>query len=140
MVVSTSQRYRGWRVTASFLAGLSAMMIGGFLSIGYFFISGFGECKAVVQDSISSPDGKKSIVIFRNECGETVGYNTQASIASAGNASSPEKNPAFFVVSGTPYIMAKWLGDKAVEINVAIGDGKVFKSDPNVGDIKVEYR
>ena len=104
------------------------------------FVSGFGACKTVVRGSIPSPDGSKSLVIFGKECGATVGFNTQASIAPAGSPFSPEKNPAFFAISGEHVVMARWLGDSAVEIVGLIpGGGKVFRSEPSVGDIKVVY-
>jgi len=71
------------------------------------FMSGFGACKIVVPNSIPFPDGKKSLVIFRKECGATVGLNTQASIAPAGNSFSPEKNPAFFASPGEDAVAAR---------------------------------
>jgi hypothetical protein len=98
----------------------------------------FGECKTVVRNSIPSPDGSKSIVIFGKECGATVGFNTQASIAPADGSFSPDKNPAFFVVSGEHVVLARWLGDSAVEIALQEG-GKVFRNEQRVGDIKVVY-
>lgn len=36
-----------------------------------------------VHNSIPSPNGDKSLVIFGKECGATVEFNTQASIAPA---------------------------------------------------------
>ena len=104
------------------------------------FMSGFGECKTDIRRTISSPNGKKSLVIFGKECGATVGFNTQMSIASAGGPFSPEKNPAFFVTSGLHVVMASWLGDGAVEIAVIPGGDEIFKREQNVGDVKVVYK
>jgi hypothetical protein len=56
-----------------------AVTIGGAL----YAVSNFDPCETVVHNSISSPDGSKSIVVFEKECGATVGFNTQASIAPA---------------------------------------------------------
>ena len=100
-------------------------------------MSGF-DCETVVHSSKPSPNGKYAVVIFERECGATVGFNTQASIAPAGDRFSPEKSPAFFAISGKQDVMAKWLGDGAVEITVIPG-GKIFRSENSVGDVKVVY-
>jgi hypothetical protein len=114
------------------------LIAGGALYVRYV-ASIVGECETVVRSSIPSPDGSKSIVIFGKECGATVPFNTQASIAPAGDPFSPEKNPAFFAISGLHVVMAKWLGDDAVEIALIPGGSKVFRSERRVGDIKVVY-
>ena len=103
------------------------------------FMNGFGTCKTVVRSSIRSPDGTKSIIIFGKECGATVGFNTQASIAPAGGSFSPDENPASFIISDSHDVIAKWLGDNAVEIALIPGGSKVFRSEQRVGDIKVVY-
>jgi hypothetical protein len=135
---ASERRQIGWIVVGVVVA-VSAVIAGGTLSIEYF-MSGFGACKTLVRTSIPSPDGSKSIVIFGKECGATVGLNTQASIAPAGGSFSPEKYPAFFVVSGTPELIATWLGDSAVAISLVPGGGKVFRNEPSVGGVKIEYR
>jgi hypothetical protein len=109
------------------------------LNIAYF-MDGFGACKTVVRSSIPSPDGAKSIVIFGKECGATVGFNTQASIAPIGSPFSTEKSPAFFAISGEHVVIAKWLGDSTVEISSIPKGERVFKSEPRVGDIKIAYK
>jgi hypothetical protein len=81
-----------------------------------------------------------SLVVFGRECGATTGYNTQLSIAPAGGPFSPEKNPAFFVTSGLQDVTARWLGDNAVEISGASGGDKIFKNEPNVGDVTIVYK
>jgi len=66
-----------------------------------YFMDGFGACKTVVRNSMPSPDGTKSIVIFGKECGATVGFNTQASISTTGSSFSPEKSDAFLLFPGS---------------------------------------
>jgi hypothetical protein len=132
----TLKRLQIWWIIIPIIA-VCAVMAGGALYVWYV-TSIFGECKTVVRNSIPSPDGSKSIVIFGKECGATVGFNTQASIAPAGGSFSPDKNPAFFVVSGEHVVLARWLGDSAVEIALQEG-GKVFRNEQRVGDIKVVY-
>jgi hypothetical protein len=97
------------------------------LNIAYF-MDGFGACKTVVRSSIPSPDGTKSIVIFGKECGATVGFNTQASIAPTDSPFSTEKSPAFFAISGEHVVIAKWLGDSTVEISSIPKGERVFKT------------
>jgi hypothetical protein len=94
------RRHRRWIGVAVFVA-FFAMIGGGILTMEYFMDT-FARCKTVVRNLIPSPDGHKSIVIFEKECGATVGFNTQASIAPASRSFSPEENPPFFVSSGTP--------------------------------------
>jgi hypothetical protein len=104
------------------------------------FMDGFGACKTVVRNSMPSPDGTKSIVIFGKECGATVGFNTQVSIAPSGGSFSQEKSPAFFAISGEHSIMAKWLGDSTVEISSIPEGERVLKSEQRVGEIRISYK
>jgi hypothetical protein len=121
------------------VAAVCAVIAGGALFIDSF-MSDFGACTTAVRNSIPSPDGKKSLVIFGKECGATVGFNTQASIAPTGFAFSTEKSPAFFAISGEHVVVAKWLGDSTVEISSIPEKERVFKSEQRVGDIKVVYK
>ena len=138
MVSSILKRRYVRRVVVATLCIVCAMITGGTLYIDYL-MSAFGGCKAVVRSSIISPDGNKSIVIFGKECGATVGFNTQASIAPVRGPFSPEKNPAFFAISDRPDVMAKWIGDNAVEVVIPKGVG-VFRSEQSVGEVRIEYR
>jgi hypothetical protein len=114
-----------------------AVIAGGALYVDHF-MNHFGACNTAIRNSIPSPDGKKAIVIFEKECGAIVGFNTHASVAPTDRSFSPDKNPAFFVISGEQVVMAKWLGESEVEITVIPG-GTVFKSENSVGDIKIAY-
>jgi hypothetical protein len=123
-----------WRIII-----LVAVIAGGALSVVY--TGGlFGACKTVVLDTIPSPDGSRSIVVFRKQCAAAVPYSTQASVAPAGAAFSAEKIPAFFVVAGTPAVSANWRANNKVEMAVTSGGGKVFRSQQSVGDIEVAYK
>jgi hypothetical protein len=127
-----------WKLYAMFpVAAVFVVIAGGALYVDHF-TNRFRACNTAIRNSIASPDGKKAIVIFEKECGATVGFNTQASIAPTDRSFSPDKNPAFFVISGEQVVMAKWLGESEVEIAVIPG-GTVFKSENSVGDIKIAY-
>jgi hypothetical protein len=111
------------------------------LSLGgvNYVIGAFDPCETVIRNSIPSPDGSNSIVVFGRECGATVGFNTQASIAPTGSSFSATKYPAFFVVSGLQVVVAKWLGEHAIEIAMIPGTDKVFKREHHVGNIEIRY-
>ncbi|HEX3993806.1 MAG TPA: hypothetical protein VHX39_21765, partial [Acetobacteraceae bacterium] len=124
---------------AVIFVAVCAVTTGGVLYV-FAFMSGFGFCKTVVHRSIPSPDGNRSIVIFEKECGATVPFNTQASIAPVGSSFSPENSPPFFVISGRQDIFAGWRGNRIVEIAGGIPGGRIFKDDRRVGEIQVEYK
>jgi hypothetical protein len=130
----TLQNRLPWRIII-----LVAVIAGGALSVAYTG-SLFGNCKTVVLDTTPSPDGSRSVVVFRKQCAAAVPYSTQASIAPAGAAFSAEKIPAFFIVAGTPAVSAKWRANNKIEMAVTPGGGKVFRSQQSVGDIKVAYK
>jgi hypothetical protein len=83
-----------WRIII-----LAAVIAGGALSVAYTG-SLFGDCRTVVLDTIPSPDGSRSVVVFSKQCAAAVPYSTKASVAPAGGAFSPERIPAFFIVAG----------------------------------------
>jgi hypothetical protein len=119
-----------------------AAIVGGplYLDLGYPFMSAFGECATVIRGSTPSPDRSKVVVVFRRNCGATVPFNTQASMAPAGDAFSPDRSPAFFVVAGTPEVIVSWLGEAAVEIAMIPGADRIFKSKQSVAGVKVLYK
>jgi hypothetical protein len=123
-----------WRIIM-----LVAVIAGGALSVAYTD-SLFGACKTDILDTIPSPDGSRSVVVFRKQCAAAVPYSTQASVAPAGAAFSAERIPAFFIVAGTPAISADWRGNNKIEMAVTPAGGKVFRNQQSVGDIEVAYK
>jgi hypothetical protein len=127
------------------LVAIILVVIGGGLiaAASTFYISylvgNFGDCTAILRRSIPSPDGSKYIVIFGMECGTTVGFNTQVSIAPTGAEFSYKKNPPFFVVSEKYEVAARWLRDDAIEVLVPSG-ARVLKEQESIGGIKIGYR
>jgi hypothetical protein len=105
----------------------------------WYVNSNFAQCETLILKSIPSPNGNKAIVIFGKECGATVGFNTQISVALTRGAFSSEKNPPFLVVSTKSDVAARWLGETAIEVIVPQGV-KVFKNEQNVDGINVEYK
>jgi hypothetical protein len=128
------EKHRRWRIGPVAIAG--AVVAAGALSVASLGTV-FGTCKTTVLNTVPSPDGHRSIVIFSKQCAATVPYSTQASLAPSGIAFSADKIPAFFVVAGTPAVTANWLGNDAVEISAVPNSGKVFRSQQTVGDITI---
>jgi hypothetical protein len=98
----------------------------------------FGECRLVQLLKVPSPNGSKSVVAYRKECGSTVPDSTQASIVSTGNSFSPERAPPF-VISGHQDILATWSGEQVVRIGLIPGVNRVYKRDESAGDIRIQY-
>lgn len=127
------------RVLVAFLVASCVVLAGGALYVWYA-LSVFSACRHVVLTSIPSPDGKKSVVIFRKECGATVSDTSHASIASTGAPFSADRNPAFLSLAGAPEILAWWRGNTVVEIALIPGGAREIRREPSVGDIRIEYK
>ena len=115
------------------------VLIGGPLLYLDFAIGRFGECRILRLTSIPSPDGSKSVITFRKECGATVPDSTHASIASTDASFSPAETLPFFSVRGDQNVVATWSGEHAVRIGLIPGGDTFYKRALNVGDIKIEY-
>jgi hypothetical protein len=100
----------------------------------------FGACRDVVLTSVRSPDGKKSVVISRRECGATVADSSHASIVPAGEFFSVGKHPPFLSLAGTSDIVASWRGNNVVEIALIPGGIREVKREPRVGDVQIDYK
>ena len=133
--METTRRPHRARRIIPLLAACAAVTIGGAL----YLASTFDPCQTVIRKLIPSPDGSNSIVVFGSECGATVGFNTQVSVAPTGSSFSADKYPAFFVVSGLQVVMAKWLEERAVEIAINPGAEKVSRREARIGDIGIVY-
>ena len=117
---------------------LLALLTSAYLYLDYIF-DRFGECRIVRLTNVPSPDGSKSIVTYRKQCGATVPYSTHASIASARSSSSPENEPPFLSIRGAQDILAKWRGEQTVRIGLIPGGDTIYKRDQSVGDVRIEY-
>ena len=128
-----------WWILATFLVASCIVVASGTLYVWYAS-SILGECQNVVLNSIPSPDGEKSVVIFRKECGATVSDTSHASIAAAGAPFSAEGNPAFLSLANSPDILAWWRGNRVVEIALIPGGVREIRREQSVGDIRIEYK
>lgn len=80
-----------------------------------------------------------SAVVFAMECGATVPFNTQVSLAPAVGPFSPRKYAAFLILSSKHDLVIRWVGEKRLEVTVPQG-AQVFRNEPSVEGITVEYR
>jgi hypothetical protein len=116
-------------------AGAVAFVVG----VLTYAIYAFDPCETVVYRSVPSPDGKRMIVVFERKCGATVGFNTQASLASTFSAFSQRRSPSFFAMNGRHEIVVEWKDDKTVTMSVPWRD-KIYRKDARANDVSVEYR
>ena len=125
------------------LIGAAVVLLLGLLSGAFLYVNRvvgkFGECKIVLLTAVPSPDGSKSVVTYRKECGATVPYSTQASIVASGASFSPETAAPFFSVRGMQDIQATWIGEQAVRVGLIPGTNTVSKRDRSVGGVRIEY-
>ncbi|RZM99237.1 hypothetical protein CWO91_36210 [Bradyrhizobium genosp. SA-3] len=116
------------------------------VAAGFFFVviidnvmSGFGACRVSRQRAFASPSGSQLVVVVWKECGATVPDSTQASIVTRGRTFSPESTPTFFSVRGHLDVVVAWSSERAVRIGFIPGPDQVYKRDPRVGDIAINY-
>ncbi len=98
----------------------------------------FDPCEETVRSSTPSLDGKMLAVVFERECGATVPFNTQVSLAPTNQPFSSKKSPPFLVISGQHHLMTKWVGEKVIAVSVPMAV-TIFKNEPSIGDIVVQY-
>ncbi|WP_338828448.1 hypothetical protein [Bradyrhizobium sp. 27S5] len=131
------RRHIWWGLT-SILGAACIVAASLFVHIWYAF-SAFGACRNVVLGSVPSPDGKRSVVIFRKECGATVADSTHASIVSTGGTLSPESSPPFFSVGGDRDVLVTWRGEHVVKIGLIPGTDRFYKRELTAGNVNIEY-
>jgi hypothetical protein len=127
-----------WGLTG--VAGASCIVVAGLFVYVWFFFETFGACRNVELSSIPSPDGKKSVVSFRKECGATVADSSHATLVPAGQSFSAEKYAPFLSLAGTTDILASWRGNRVVEIALIPGGVAELKRASQVGDVYIDYK
>lgn len=95
------------------------------------------DCVNEVHQELVSPDGIKKIVVFSRNCGATTGINTQASVLGKSDKLPDEAGNAFVVDKGSAKV--SWKKDGGILVVIEPG-ARVFKKEPSVGGISIEYR
>lgn len=97
-------------------------------------------CTDDIYDTISSPDGKMSAVIFSRNCGATTGFNYQISILPFGV--NPKGGGNIFVADKINAYSIKykleWKGNKMINIRVT-SDARIFKKENNFSGVLINY-
>jgi len=104
-----------------------------------YFLTHFDPCDTSVEQIIPSPGGDRILVVFHRDCGATTDFNTQISVAPAGQKFSFDDDPPFFGVTGQYALDARWLSATRIHVAVPVS-GKVFRKRALIGDIAIDYR
>lgn len=100
----------------------------------------------LVQD-LSSPDGRRHLVVFMRDCGATTGSSTQVSILARSRAATDSGN--VFIADtdhdkipatrgGGPAVLAEWIDARTVRIRYQPG-ARIFKQDARHDDTDIRY-
>jgi hypothetical protein len=136
--LSFKRHHIWWGLTG--VAGAACIGVAALFVYVWFFFETFGACRNVELSSILSPDGKKSVVSFRKQCGATVADSSHATLVPAGEPFSAEKYAPFLSLAGTTDILVAWRGNRVVEIALIPGGAADLKRDPQVGDVHIDYK
>jgi hypothetical protein len=135
--------YRVWSIVSYVAVFLIGTFVVGTGAITYFFFVKFENAlksELVVYSSTASPSGRLAAIIYEMEGGATAPFNIQISIAPADRPFSPKNNPSFLSIPDQHDLAVRWVGERAIEVFGVPQDITIYRKDPSVGDIKVEYR
>lgn len=136
-------KFRVWSILSFVVVFLILAFVLGTGAVTYFFFAKFEnafESELVVYSATPSPDGRLSAVIYEMEGGATAPFNTHVSIAPKGSPFSPKKNPPFLSLNGQHELGVRWIGERAIEVTGIPQNITIYRKDPSVGEITVEYR
>lgn len=118
------------------LTAAPALVVGAGL---WFLADLVPQCTPDVRESILSPDGATTLVVFGLECGATTGSNTQAAIHPASEPFSSDTAQTFFSADGVHDLGARWDADGNIEINLP-QDAAINRQVDEVAGHAVIYR
>ena len=98
------------------------------------------SCQNELLDTVASPSGKLSAVVFTRNCGATTGENMQVSVLPRG-AHSTEKGNALILDQAPIYsttFRPTWSSDNSVVLAIPSG-ARVFARNGRVGEVRVEF-
>jgi hypothetical protein len=97
-------------------------------------------CGNEVLDSVPSPDGETSAVIFHRNCGATTGVNIQISILPTGT--TPDGPGNTLIIDGAPDYSSRyrptWKNKRNIGLIVPDGS-RVFLQKQTIGDVSISY-
>jgi hypothetical protein len=96
------------------------------------------ECQPDMRESLPSPDGAVTLVVFGLDCGGTTGSNTQAAVHMSDEPFSQETAQVFFAADGVHDLVPRWTSGGAMEITEPAGI-TVHRRLETVSGISVTY-
>lgn len=97
------------------------------------------DCSNTIKAEIASPTGRSVATVFERDCGAPTDYSTSISLRDARDPFDPDQSSArVFTATGQPVIVAKWVGDDTITIDLP--DAPVFRKLQTWRDIKINYR
>ena len=127
--------------TGRWIAGSLAVVAGAAGCLIVYLAYVFDPCDVAIRRWTRSPDGSLLVVVFEKECGATVAFNTQVSLAPANTAFRPNKSPPFLILPGkhADDIVLHRSAAKTLEVTLPQGE-QVFRREARVDAIAIESR
>jgi hypothetical protein len=110
--------------------------------------AGFGTlCNTDLLQTISSPSGRRKLVVFQRDCGATTGFSTQASLLTArdhltgkGNVfiADTDRGKAPSGPGGGPRLAASWIAEDTVELRYH-PNTRVFRAESVQAGVTIRY-
>ena len=100
-------------------------------------LSSCSTCGNEVAQTIASPSGHLTAMVFNRNCGATTGFNTQVSIIS-GLDTLPNDGGNVLILDGTVPLRVHWQSDSALQL-AGVGSAKIFKQAKVVAGVSVSY-
>ena len=123
----------------------SSPMKAAFILTAVLVLTGCSDmCRNTPHQTVTSPDGGATAVLFERDCGATTGLTAQVSIAGKDKASSRKGNVfiaeggAKAVTWGGPWADVSWVGPKHLLVRYD-ASARVFTQNKTVGDTEVSY-
>jgi hypothetical protein len=80
------------------------------------------DCRPDIRESLISPDGAVTLVVFGLDCGAATGSNnTQAAVHMSDEPFSQETGEVFFAADGVHDLNPRWTATGAIEITEPAG-------------------
>jgi hypothetical protein len=113
-----------------------ALVIGAGL---WFLADMVPQCTPDMRQSIASPDGTRTLVVFGLDCGTTTGFNTQAAIHPSSETFNAETAETFYSAQGRFDPQVRWTGPAAIEITTP-PETEIYRQEKTIGPVTVAYR
>lgn len=97
------------------------------------------SCGFELRDSLASPEGKWTAVVFTKNCGATTPYFTVAGLVDRYPVQSLDELSTFLVLKNQPEIGLVWEGDESLSILLPVARTVSQQSDSLFG-VQIHYK